>query len=241
MFDGLVLKTAQRRNGRGGEWLSQVQYRMLIEEVGIQLRPRYTGTVAQPFYHWNAISNVMYEMKTSSHVIVPSTRTILNSTTTETLQQDDTSYYELPDGTRVDLNKHDKLRTLPELLFVDPPQKTTNFDTKTCRNDFSIQRLVHDAVSNVDVDLRKELCGNIVLCGASSLYPGLEQRLSEELSIKLPTAAKCRVICARPIERRFAAWIGASILTSLGSFQQMWLGRAEYEESGASLAATRFQ
>lgn len=33
-------------------------------------------------------------------------------------------------------------------------------------------------------------------------------------------------------ERRYGAWIGGSILSSLGSFQQMWLSRQEYEESG---------
>ncbi|GLT71374.1 hypothetical protein SLA2020_434000 [Shorea laevis] len=35
-------------------------------------------------------------------------------------------------------------------------------------------------------------------------------------------------------ERRFSVWIGGSILASLGSFQQMWFSKAEYEEHGAS-------
>jgi actin-related protein len=33
-------------------------------------------------------------------------------------------------------------------------------------------------------------------------------------------------------ERRFGAWIGGSILASIGSFQQMWLSSQEYEEGG---------
>lgn len=36
-----------------------------------------------------------------------------------------------------------------------------------------------------------------------------------------------------PAERRFAVWIGGSILASLGSFQQLWMSKQEYEESGA--------
>ena len=40
-------------------------------------------------------------------------------------------------------------------------------------------------------------------------------------------------------ERRFAVWIGGSILASLGSFQQMWLSRAEYDEHGKSLIHRR--
>ena len=35
-------------------------------------------------------------------------------------------------------------------------------------------------------------------------------------------------------ERRFGSWIGGSILASLGSFQQMWISKHEYEENGKS-------
>jgi actin-related protein len=35
-------------------------------------------------------------------------------------------------------------------------------------------------------------------------------------------------------ERRFGSWIGGSILASLGSFQQMWISKQEYEENGKS-------
>ncbi|KAG9464021.1 hypothetical protein GDO78_020640 [Eleutherodactylus coqui] len=34
------------------------------------------------------------------------------------------------------------------------------------------------------------------------------------------------------IERRFSSWIGGSILASLGTFQQMWISKQEYEEGG---------
>uniref|UniRef100_A0A3B5L7H8 Actin-like protein 6A n=1 Tax=Xiphophorus couchianus TaxID=32473 RepID=A0A3B5L7H8_9TELE len=34
------------------------------------------------------------------------------------------------------------------------------------------------------------------------------------------------------VERRFSAWIGGSILASLGTFQQMWISKQEYEEGG---------
>jgi actin-related protein len=35
-------------------------------------------------------------------------------------------------------------------------------------------------------------------------------------------------------ERRFSAWIGGSILTSIGTFQQMWFSQQEYKEGGKS-------
>jgi actin-like protein 6A len=226
---------------------------MLKDDIGIPvIHPRYevafnrTNSSVNPIealasYHWNAISNLMYEMKTGSHVYVPLREQqplpMPEDTTTNLLP------YELPDGTTVDLNHYEQLQRLPDLFFTDPigssSKSTKTLYDITCRNDLSIPNLVHDAISNVDVDLHKELCSNIVLCGASSLHQGLEQWLSEELSNKLPNAAKYRVICARSVERQVTSWIGASIVTSLGSFQQMWISRAEYEEYGAVLAMKR--
>lgn len=34
------------------------------------------------------------------------------------------------------------------------------------------------------------------------------------------------------IERKFASWIGGSIMASLGTFQQLWISKLEYEEQG---------
>lgn len=45
-----------------------------------------------------------------------------------------------------------------------------------------------------------------------------------------------QVICpANAVERRYSVWIGGSILSSLGSFQQMWMSKQEYQEHGAGL------
>jgi actin-related protein len=44
---------------------------------------------------------------------------------------------------------------------------------------------------------------------------------------------------ANSVERRFGNWIGGSVLASLGSFQQMWVSKQEYEEQGASILEKR--
>ncbi|OEL19878.1 Actin-related protein 4 [Dichanthelium oligosanthes] len=55
------------------------------------------------------------------------------------------------------------------------------------------------------------------------------------LSQESPQAARVKVMASgNSVERRFSVWIGGSILASLGSFQQMWFSRAEYEEHGVS-------
>jgi actin-related protein 4 len=55
----------------------------------------------------------------------------------------------------------------------------------------------------------------------------------------VPPAFKPRIVTGSSVERSFASWIGASILASLGTFQQMWLSRAEYEEEGAAAIEKR--
>jgi actin-related protein 4 len=42
-------------------------------------------------------------------------------------------------------------------------------------------------------------------------------------------------------ERKYAGWIGGSILASLGTFQQLWISKQEYEEEGASCIEKRCQ
>lgn len=105
-----------------------------------------------------------------------------------------------------------------------------------------LHKLVQHSLSEIlDADIRKELISNIILTGSSSLFPGMEKRLSLELTLTLPGMYKNRVICSKnSVENRCSAWIGGSILSSLGSFQQMWLSKREYDECGAVLGLQKF-
>ena len=97
----------------------------------------------------------------------------------------------------------------------------------------AIPPLVRGALERCDVDIRKDLLQNVVIAGGGSLFPGLPDRLHRDLADHLaPTRLKTKVIAPSPIERQFAVWIGASILASLGSFQQLWLSKAEWDEDG---------
>lgn len=63
--------------------------------------------------------------------------------------------------------------------------------------------------------------------------PGFIERLQSELLQRAPPSARLKLIYASGSgERRFGSWIGGSILGSLGSFQQMWVSRQEFQESG---------
>jgi actin len=84
-----------------------------------------------------------------------------------------------------------------------------------------------------DVDIRKDLYANIVFSGGSSMYEGIADRMSKEITALAPSTMKIKVIA--PPERKYSVWIGGSILASLSTFQQMWISKGEYDESGPSI------
>ena len=103
-----------------------------------------------------------------------------------------------------------------------------------------LHKLAHESLTATDADARKELLTNITLVGSGSLYPGFEKRLTKELNGIVPTNYRVKVTAMKGEERANAAWIGGSILTSLGSFQQLWLSKTEYHEYGSTLGVQRF-
>ncbi|KAK3945457.1 putative actin-related arp4 class protein [Diplogelasinospora grovesii] len=103
----------------------------------------------------------------------------------------------------------------------------------------TIPALIKASLEGVDVDLRPNLVGNIVVTGSTSLLNGFNDRLNNELTTMFP-GLKIKIHAAGlTSERRFGAWIGGSILASLGTFHQMWISRKEYDENGANIVEKR--
>jgi len=65
------------------------------------------------------------------------------------------------------------------------------------------------------------------------MYDGLADRLTKEITALAPSTMKIKVVA--PPERKYSVWIGGSILASLSTFQQMWISKQEYDESGPSI------
>lgn len=101
----------------------------------------------------------------------------------------------------------------------------------------SEERPIHDvlltSILQSDMDLRPTLFSNIVLSGGSTMLPGLGDRLLYEVRSRAPERTRIRI--SAPPERSESAWVGGSILASLATFKNMWVGRKEYEEYGSSI------
>merc|ERR1719295_918530 len=76
-----------------------------------------------------------------------------------------------------------------------------------------IHQLTFDSIQACDIDVRRELYANTVLSGGSTMFPGIQQRLMNEMTTLAPASVKVKVIA--PAERKYSVWIGGSILSSL--------------------------
>ena len=130
--------------------------------------------------------------------------------------------YELPDGNVITVG-NERFRT-PEVLFQP------SFIGKEASG---IHDCTFQTIMKCDVDIRKDLYANIVLSGGTTMYPGVGERMTKELTALAPSTMKIKVVA--PPERKYSVWIGGSILSSLSTFQSMWISKAEYDESGPAI------
>ncbi|OQS07758.1 actin [Thraustotheca clavata] len=145
--------------------------------------------------------------------------------------------YELPDG-QVIMVGTERFKVAEKLMHPDVIGADS---TTVATSSKGLHRMLYNAVQLSDVDVRRDLLYNIILCGGSSAIPGLTERVHWELTQMVPSSLKVRITQMSPIERKFSTWIGGSILASLGSFQQLWVSKREYDERGADhLVSTRF-
>lgn len=82
-----------------------------------------------------------------------------------------------------------------------------------------IHETMYNSIMKCDVDIRKDLYGNIVLSGGTTMFPGIADRMSKEITALAPSSMKIKVVA--PPERKYSVWIGSSILASLSTFQQV--------------------
>ncbi|XP_033898549.1 actin, cytoplasmic-like isoform X2 [Acipenser ruthenus] len=127
--------------------------------------------------------------------------------------------YQLPDGNVIKIGN--QLFRAPEALFVPA---FVGVEAP------GVHKLTFNSVLKCDIDVRKNLYANVLISGGSTLFPGLDERMLKEITLQVPAGVPVKVIA--PPERKYSVWIGASILTCLTAFKQMWITAIDYKEFG---------
>lgn len=130
--------------------------------------------------------------------------------------------YELPDGNALTIGS-ERFRC-PEALF-QPGQLGIESP--------GIHEAIYKSIMSCDEVMRPHLYDSIFLCGGSTMFSGIQERVNKDIVALAPPGTKVEVTA--PAERKYSNWIGGSILASLESFEDQFITQDEYQETGPQI------
>ncbi|XP_041365702.1 actin-like protein 6B isoform X2 [Gigantopelta aegis] len=240
VYDGYVIQHGIVKSPLAGDFIS-MECKKLAEEMDIEVLPPYlikekeaVNESSPPKFKRKEVP----EMTKSFHNYM--VKDVLQDFAASVLQVSDTPYdqstadsvptvhYEFPNGSNLDFGS-ERFKACEGIfdpsIIKDVPGNTM----------LGVGHVVTTSVGMCDIDIRPSLYSSVIVCGGNTLLGGFTDRLNRDLSSKTPPSMRLKIISASSTaERRFSSWIGGSILASLGSFQQMWISKQEYDESGKS-------
>ncbi|KAL6705312.1 Actin-related protein 4 [Coniothyrium glycines] len=259
VLDGMVLRKGVQKSPLAGNFVSsQIRQIFKSSTPEIPLTPHYlvasktpvdAGSPANAAYKsFDNISitpsfrayeeeRILTEFKESVVEVWPGPGRFSNGTNEEIARNTPGRPFELPDGYN-QVFTADRFRAAEALFDASAALPTPSTPQKP-KDDLTIPRLVQAAVQHVDADQRPLLLSNIIVTGGSTLLYKFNDRLNYEINAIYPSTRNKLIAPGSVVERKYAAWIGGSILASLGSFHQLWISRKEYEEHGAGIVEKR--
>ncbi|KAJ3063302.1 Actin-like protein 6B [Podochytrium sp. JEL0797] len=240
VVDGFVLKKAIQKSPIAGTAISAFA-KSLLEANHINVVPHYmirnkrpvdagqkppqdillNTRVASKSFHDLAVDRVLHEFKETVFEVAP------YGFQQQQLQHRTPKAFEFPDGYNNSFGT-ERFR-IPEIVFT--PALNPKYADGSVPG---MQQMVISSLNACDPEIRAALFANVVVCGGNSMTPGFVDRLNNTLSHNIGIKHRIHPP-GSALERKYAAWVGGSILGSLGNFQQMWISKAEYEEKGVSV------
>ncbi|KAL2301300.1 hypothetical protein Nmel_011868 [Mimus melanotis] len=256
VHDGYVLQQGIVKSPLAGDFIT-MQCRELFQEMNIEIIPPYMIASKEAVRegspaNWKRKEKLPQVTRSWHNYMC---NCVIQDFQASVLQVSDSTYdeqvaaqmptvhYEFPNGYNCDFGA-ERLK-IPEGLFDPSNVKGLSGNTM-----LGVSHVVTTSVGMCDIDIRPGLYGSVIVAGGNTLIQSFTDRLNRELSQKTPPVTS--LVCVTldfgsfsvqsmrlklianntTVERRFSSWIGGSILASLGTFQQMWISKQEYEEGG---------
>jgi len=139
----------------------------------------------------------------------------------EDYREFDQVQFKLPDGNKVINIGPEKFRA-PEILF-QPSLIGLECD--------GIQDCLFRAITESDMDIRNILCKNITFAGGCTKLQNFGDRMLQELQgMEMTSGNKIKIYV--PHSRLTTAFLGGAIFATLPAFEDMWITKKEWKESG---------
>ena len=132
--------------------------------------------------------------------------------------------YKLPDGNEISLNK--ELFICPEILF-EPNIIGQEIP--------GLPLQMYNSIMKCEIETRKDLYSNIILAGGNTLLNDFYERIYQEMQCLVPNSVLQKLKIISQNERKYAAWMGGALISSLQNFQANLVTHAEYQESGPQI------
>lgn len=142
-------------------------------------------------------------------------------------KNENSSSFELPDGSEVSIPKNITSNRIGELYFSN---------SGNGEGIHLPEFVVRETLKRTDMSLRSKLCESVHLTGGVTLMPNFAERFAMEFAQLIPSSNKVKLHAANGREN--AAWIGGSLICQMSSNQlvsSFGVTRSQYLEDGTIL------
>lgn len=214
VFEGFLEKTSVRRSDFGGQEL-QMYLQKILCDMG------YGMTSRDDYEHVRVLKETLCFCSTNPQE--DQERTDLEKT------------YHLPDGLTLRDGVTNEITLGPERFY---PAEAL-FNPQLCgRDNPPLMELVWSSVSACPIENRKALTKSVVLSGGTSMFPGFDDRLQNEMMNTAPENARASVRVIADDDRANLVWRGARVFSGADKRpmqSSVWISKDEWDEVGPSI------
>lgn len=168
--------------------------------------------------------------------------TATSSATTATAN--DSSVLILPDGTKIQINEHERKRSPSRLFqpFATMPSGNHSVGGSSSSTDISLQEMVCNAIAKSTIrDDRLRYYQSIVVSGGNTMLKGFQDRLRYEINAMIEDGISIDVSSSDKANSDDVTWVGGSVIASSTTYTSHLISKDDYNEYGTSIINHRCQ